>query len=142
MKHPSLLLTETIIDESYPNSQFNIEGFGTPLRLDRNKHVGVIIYILEHLPCKLILFYNKPKEIEDIFFELTLRNEKWITMGAYNRASETTSYFLDHVSKSLDKATANYDNILLLGDHKSTMSDAPMKNFCELGKLDKRTDML
>ena len=56
-------------------------------------------------------------------------------MGAYNRASETPSYFLDHVSKSLDKTMANYDNILILGDLNSTISDTPMKNFCELYNL-------
>ena len=57
-------------------------------------------------------------------------------MGGYNQASETTSYFLDHVSKSLDKTMANYDNILILGDFNSTMSDVPMKNFCELYNLE------
>ena len=46
----------------------NIERFGTPLRLDRNKHGGcVIIYIRAHLPCKLLSFYNKPKDIGAIF---------------------------------------------------------------------------
>ena len=61
----------------YPISQFNIEGFGTPLRLDRNKYGGgVIIYIREHLPCKLMQFYNKPKDIEAIFFELTLEKQE------------------------------------------------------------------
>ena len=53
-------------------------------------------------------------------------------MGAYNRMSDTTSYFLDHVSKSFDKTMANYNNILILDNLNSTMSDAPMKNFCEL----------
>ena len=128
-----LVVTETKIDESYPPSQFIIEGFGTPLRLNRNKHGGgVLVYIREHLPCKLIPFKNNSKDIEAIFFELTLRNKKWLIMGGYNRATETTSYFLDHVSKNLDKIMANYDNIVILGDLNSTMSNVPMKNFCEL----------
>ena len=132
-----LVVTETKIDESYPTSQFCIDGFGALLRLDRNKHGGgVIIYVREHPPYKIIPFYNKPKDVEAIFFELTLRNKKWLIMGGYNPASETTSYFLDHVSKSLDKTMANYDNILILGDFNSTMSDVPMKNFCELYNLE------
>ena len=57
-------------------------------------------------------------------------------MGAYNWTNETTSYFLDHVNKSLDKTMANYDNVLILGDLNSTMSDAPMKNFYELYNLE------
>ena len=57
-------------------------------------------------------------------------------MGGYNRATETTSYFLDHVSKNLDKIMANYDNIVILGDLNSTMCNVPMKNFCELYNLE------
>ena len=69
-----------------------------------------MVYIRENLPYKLIPFHNKLKDIEAILFELTLRNKKWLIMGGYNPANETTSYFLDHVSKSLDKTMANYDN--------------------------------
>ena len=69
------------------------------------------------------------RDIEAILFELTLRNKKWLIMGGYNPANETISYFLDHVSISFDKTMANYDNILILGDLNSTMSDGPMKNF-------------
>ena len=43
-------------------------------------------------------------------------------MGAYNLAYETISYFLDHVSISLDKTIANYDNMVILGDLNSTIS--------------------
>ena len=31
------MVTETKFDDSFPASQFNVEGFGTPFRLDRNK---------------------------------------------------------------------------------------------------------
>ena len=46
-----LVVTETKIDASYPTSQFEINGFGIPFRLDRYKRVGgVMIYVREHLP--------------------------------------------------------------------------------------------
>ena len=67
------VVTETKIDEAYPTSQLKFEGFGSPFRLDRNKHGGgVMVYIREYLPCKLIPLHKKPK---DILFELTLRNK-------------------------------------------------------------------
>ena len=132
-----LVVTETKIDASYPTSQFEINGFGSPFRLDRNTHGGgVMIYVREHLTCKLIPFQNKPDDIECIFFELNLRKKKWLIMGGYNPAKESTSYFLDHVSKNLDKTLANYDHILILGDLNSTMSEVPMQNFCELYNLE------
>ena len=128
-----LVVTETKIDASYPTAQFEINGFGTPFRLDRNKHGGgVMIYVREHLPCKPIQFQNKPNDIEVIFFELTLRGKKWVIVGGYNPAKESTSYFLDHVSKNLDRIMANYDHILILGDLNSAMPEVPMQNFCEL----------
>ena len=34
-----LVVTETKLDESFPTGQFIIEGFSTPFRLDRNRHV-------------------------------------------------------------------------------------------------------
>ena len=132
-----LVVTETKIDASYPTSQFAIKGVGTPFRQDRNKHGGgVLIYIREHLPCREIPFHNKPNDIEGIFVELSLRKKKWLIFGGYNPAKELASYFLDHVSKHLDVNMANFDNILIIGDFNSTMSDVPMKNFCELYDLD------
>ena len=130
-------LTETKLDESYPTSQFKMNGFETAYRLDRNTHGGVVmIYIREHLPCKLIQFSNKPNDIQGIFFELALRKNKWLLVGGYNPAKELISYFLDHVSKNLDITMSNYDNILILGDLNCTASDVPMKNFCELYNLE------
>ena len=32
------MVTETKLDDSFPVSQFNVEGFSTPFRLDRNKN--------------------------------------------------------------------------------------------------------
>ena len=48
------LLSETKIDESFPNQQFNISNYKT-FRRDRNKHGGgLLFYINENIPCKLI----------------------------------------------------------------------------------------
>ena len=39
------------------------------------------------------------------------------------------------MSKNLDKIMAKYDKIILLGDFNSTMSEEPMKEFCQLSDL-------
>ena len=56
--------------------------------------------------------------------------------GGYNPAKELTSYFLDHVSKNLDRTLGNYEHILILGDLNCTVSEVPMQNFCELYNLE------
>ena len=46
-----MVISETKIDDSFPNSQFKIEGFGTPFRKDRTENGGdVIIYVREDIP--------------------------------------------------------------------------------------------
>ena len=40
------MITETKLDDSFPVSQFEIDGFSTPFRLDRNKNGGdILLYI-------------------------------------------------------------------------------------------------
>ena len=126
------VLTETKIDESFPSNQFLIDGFSPPFRLDRDKHGGgVLIYISENVVSKELKWPSKPKDVECIFLEINLRKQKWILMGGYNPKKESISYFLDHVSHYLDKQMTNYDNLLILGDFNSEMSEKKMSDFCE-----------
>ena len=85
---------------------------------------GVMIYVRENIPCRQILFHDKPNGIEVIFFELNLRKNKWILMGGYNPAKEKALYFSDHVTRGQDKLMADNDNMLIIGD------------FCELYDLE------
>ena len=73
-----------------------------------------------------------PDDIEGIFIEIKLRNNKWILMGGgggYNSQKESICYFLTQVSKELDKLLGNYDNILILVDFNYTVSENHMKDF-------------
>ena len=131
-----LMISETKIDESFPLYQFEIEGFCSPFRLDRNIHGGgIILYVRQDIPCKELKSHNTSDEIESIFIELTLRKTKWILMGGYNPKKERISPFLSHVSRGLDKYLCNYDNILLLGDFNAEMSDKNMTDFCDMYSL-------
>ena len=50
-----LMVSETKIDDTFPESQFLIEGFSKPFRLDRTaKGGGISLYIREDIPCKYI----------------------------------------------------------------------------------------
>ena len=40
-----LMITETKLDDSFPEQQFHIEGFNIPFRLDRNRHGGGLLYM-------------------------------------------------------------------------------------------------
>ena len=48
-----LMISETKLDERFPIGQFHIEGFGTPIRLDRNQNGGGITLLSEEgIPIK------------------------------------------------------------------------------------------
>ena len=136
------MVTETKLDESYTSSQFHIEGFTNPFRLDRNNFGGgVMIFVNSHLPVREISFETKPNDIEVIFLEvifleLTLCSKKWLMVGGYCPKKELAPYFFGHVSRQLDRKMASYDHILILGDFNTTIHDEAMKDFCELYDLE------
>ena len=70
-------IQETKIDDSFPEDQFEIEGYHKPYRLDRNKHGGgVLIYVREDIPTKPLNKHKFAKNIEGIFIEINLRKTK------------------------------------------------------------------
>ena len=75
-----LVLVETKVDVSFPESQFKIEGYSIPYRLDRNRNGGgVMIYVREDIPSKKLKKHTFPGDIE----EINLRKCKWLLLGSY-----------------------------------------------------------
>ena len=58
-----LVISETKLDNSFPIGEFEIEGYSTPIRLDRNCHGGgIILYVRSDLPCKELNFTYTTKQ--------------------------------------------------------------------------------
>ena len=98
-----LILTETKIDNTFSTSQFLIDGYSIPYRLDRNAHGGgILIYIRNDIPSKLLKNHNIDSKIEGMFVKLNFRNRKWLLFGEYNPHKELSSQFLRELGESLD----------------------------------------
>ena len=79
--------------KTIPNSQFRIDGFSAPFRLDRNKFGGgVLIYVREDIPCKKLTKHILPDDIEGIFVEINLRKTKWLLFGGYRPPRQQAEY--------------------------------------------------
>ena len=77
-----MIVVETKLDDSYPTSQFYINGYSKPFRRDRNKNGGgILIYIREDIPCKILENHNLPDDIEGLFVELNFRKSKLLLFG-------------------------------------------------------------
>ena len=64
-----LIISETKLDESFPEGQFKIPRFTSPFRRDRNKFGGgIMVFVREHIPSKIIS--KETLNIEGMFIEL------------------------------------------------------------------------
>ena len=69
------MISETKIDESFPTSQFLIDGFSSPYRLDRNSNGGgILVYFKNNVIIKSLKTIKL--SIEAIFIEMNLRSKK------------------------------------------------------------------
>ena len=67
-----LLVSETKLDNSFPVGQFLIDGYGPPIRLDRDIHGGgLMFFVREDIPWKLLSLENKP--MEGFYVEINLQ---------------------------------------------------------------------
>ena len=90
-----LIITETKLDDTFPLSQFHIDGFSTPYRLDRDRDgVGIMIYIREDIPSKMVTKHCFAKDIEVLFIELNFRKCKWCYVGFIIRRLKKINTFL------------------------------------------------
>ena len=79
-----MLLTYFLLNDTFPEGQFHINGFSRPYRLDRtDKGGGIILLIREHIPSKRVNLEFLPK-IEGIAIEVNLKKKKWLLISSYN----------------------------------------------------------
>ena len=58
-----LMVSETKLDDSFPEAQFLIEAFHSPFRFDRNINGGgVMLYVLEDIPTSYLVMTFQVKK--------------------------------------------------------------------------------
>ena len=68
------MVSETKLDDSFPEAQFLIEGFHSPFRFDQNSNGGgIMLYVQEDMPTKL-LSHDFPG-VENRFVEIKLHKK-------------------------------------------------------------------
>ena len=88
-----LIISEPILESTFPVGQFLLHEFSEPCRLDRNSNGGEIqLYIYEGIPSKLI---DTKMTVEGFFVDVNLRGKKGITGCFYN---PKTSFISSHLN--------------------------------------------
>ena len=124
-----LVITETKLDDTFPLDQFYVERFTIPYRLDRNRNGGgVIIYVMEDLPSKILEKHNIPQNFEGMFVELNFRKIKWLLFWTYHSPSQNDQYYFEALDKALD-CYSSCGRIVLIGDFNSEDHETSMETF-------------
>ena len=69
------MISESKVNNSFPDGQFFLDGFGTPFRLDRNRNGGgIMLFIRNEIPAEVVSIDDRP--IESSYVELNFRKKK------------------------------------------------------------------
>ena len=123
-----LLISETKIDESLPDSHFKIDGFHNVYQVDRNeKGSGITMLFREDLPVKVL---SADKGNESSYVEVILKKTKWLINYSYNLTENDTSSQLESLCQNVDLYTLKFKNVLVIGDLNISMEGVNMNFFC------------
>ena len=90
------------LDSNFPSIQFFANGFSVPHRLDRNsKGGGVLLYVRDKIIVLPLNRYSLPPHIEILFFELNLRNRKWLVCCSYNSHKNLIKDYLQVLTEGI-----------------------------------------
>ena len=129
------LVSETKIDESFPKTQFSINGYRM-FRKDRNRFGGgLCVYVRENIASSQLCLHSDI-ETEAIYLEINIRLRKWLLVGLYKPPNQNNSLFLEKMSKNLSIYLDSYENITLLGDFNMTPEDKNLQNFVDCFSLE------
>ena len=128
-----LTIQETKLDSSFPVSQFLIDGYSEPYRLDRNRNGGgVMIYVREDIPSRLLSKHAFANAIEGLFLEINLRKTKLLFFGAYRSDNPEfgvdSGVFFNELTLALDRYSS-YDKFLLAGDFNTEETSNCLEDF-------------
>ena len=107
-----LVITETKLDNTFPVSQFHIDGFSIQCRWDRNRNGGgAIVYVKEDMPSERLSRHSFKEDIEGLFVEINFRKSKWLLGGIYQPPSQP----FDSLYRAL-YVYCNYEKVELVGN--------------------------
>ena len=104
-----LMISESKLDDTFPTSQFVIDSFTEPFRLDRTRNGGVVLlYVKNNITATLLTSYTLLENIEALFVEIVIVNFKWLFCCSYNPHKNMITYHLKEIGKSLEFYTSKY----------------------------------
>ena len=123
-----LNISETKVDETFTESQFLLNRFSKPYRLDiTSSSGGLLTYVNSNIPSKRLVDVVLPYDIQAIAIEISIRKRKWVLVSVYRPPTQNLEYFLDQISNLVDFYEGKYSNFLIMGDFNELVSSNGIK---------------
>ena len=122
------LMSESKLNNIYPNAQFQVERYRL-FRKDRNKYGGgIILFVKENIPARIINEYKFPASIEIICCEFSICNKKLLLGTSFlghsswdiQTPSQSKQFFLIDLKLAMAKISNTYENSLVIDDFNMT----------------------
>ena len=112
-----LVISETKLDENFPNAQFKLNEYEVRGRRDRHKQGGRLIeFVRQSFTCKRLKKYE-PNCSECICSEFTISKKKWVCFSIYRHPSTgNLKTFFEEMNEVISKALCKYENLIVMGD--------------------------
>ena len=102
-----LMILETKLDSSFPQTQLCINGFSKSYIFYRNnKGGGTVLYIRVGIIFKSIQVSFNSNNLENVFLEINLRKKNWLLVCCYNPHKSFPKNFLAAISKEIDSLSS------------------------------------
>ena len=122
------MISETKLDDSFPEGQFFIDGYHTPFRYDQNGNGGgIFLYVREDIPAKVIHCHFPTSK--SFFVEINVHKKKWLINCSYNPRKSNIGSHLNVITRTLDTHYGKYENDVFLGDFTAGIEETAMKTF-------------
>ena len=135
------VLSETKLDECFPNAQFNLDGYKIRAKRDRDKNGGGLIeFVRRGIIYKRISDF-KLSFSECICSELTISKSRWLCFSMHRPPDPSKlSIAFEELSESLSKAILKYQSIIIMGDFNidqkiKVIGFNKLDEFCDLFNL-------
>ena len=95
------LISETLLDLSFPNLQFLIHECKIFRRNWDKYGAGILFNVNENIPSKVLHLNSNPKDNDVILLKFSIRGLKRLCIGVYKAQSQNDKYFPNNLSKNL-----------------------------------------
>lgn len=132
-----LAISESKIDESFPNNQFNIEGYSLYRQDCTSSSGGLLIYLRSDLPQRRLENIEcNSNGIESLCIEIIVGKCKTIIACVYKHPKVANEIFKDCMSEMADKLLISCQDLILLGDMNCCPNKSnTIKDFCDMYDL-------